>query len=141
MKIIIKYRNLIPSLTNEEYLGLEQSLLKSGCLSPLIITKSNVLLDGHNRYEICQRLHIDFDTKILKDIEGELDEKIWILFNQAARRNLTIDQRSSLALQLKDVLAKKAKEKQKEDGKNLGGNPDKTLWADLPKGSITQIAY
>ena len=51
----------------------------------------HVLVDGHNRYEICTRLQIPFDV-----VEVELEDreavKDWIDANQLGRRNLTPDQ-------------------------------------------------
>ena len=55
------FRNLIPPLTREERAGLEASILAHGCQCPLV-TWRGVLLDGHNRYDICRRHDIDFET-------------------------------------------------------------------------------
>lgn len=54
-----------------------------------------ILLDGHNRYEICTRLDIDFETV---EIEfGNREEAAdWIDANQLGRRNLHPDQMSLL---------------------------------------------
>jgi hypothetical protein len=50
------------------------------------------LVDGHNRFEICQRHDIEFKTKIL-EFDNIEDVKDWIDENQLGRRNLTDDQR------------------------------------------------
>jgi len=53
------------------------------------------LIDGHNRYEICTRLGIDFQTEQMA-FESLEEVKNWIDLNQLGRRNLTPDQMSLL---------------------------------------------
>jgi hypothetical protein len=52
-----------------------------------------------------------------KEFDNEEEAKIWIIHNQLGRRNLIDYQRVELALALKPLIAKKAKEKQSEGGK------------------------
>jgi N6-adenosine-specific RNA methylase IME4 len=94
MKINPKFQSLIPPLALEELAQLETNILADGCRDPLV-TWEGWLLDGHNRYEICNRLGIEFDTKAIQlaDEEAACD---WIDANQLGRRNLTPDQRSLL---------------------------------------------
>jgi hypothetical protein len=47
-----------------------------------------ILIDGHNRYEICTRLDIPFDVKEI-DFDSRDEAKLWIVQNQLGRRNLT----------------------------------------------------
>jgi hypothetical protein len=47
----LRTKNLLPPLTDAEFTGLEESILKDGCLSPLVIW-NDILVDGHHRYEI-----------------------------------------------------------------------------------------
>ena len=86
----------IPPLTNEEYNDLESSLLEEGCRDSLIIWKEKgILVDGHNRYDICTRNNIPFrvSEKSFKDKDAVMD---WMDKNQLARRNLTSEQASLL---------------------------------------------
>jgi hypothetical protein len=50
-----------------------------------------VLLDGHNRYEICTKHGIDFEI-IELEFNGKEDAADWIDRNQAGRRNATPEQ-------------------------------------------------
>lgn len=59
LKIEPKFKNLIRPLQRKEYLQLEQNILSDGCRDP-IITWNGVIVDGHNRYEICMRHQIPF---------------------------------------------------------------------------------
>lgn len=87
-------RDYIIPLSDEEFYQLEQNIIKEGCRDPLIIWSKKgqqILVDGHNRYRICQKHNIPFRVKGL-DFK-DLDEiKIWMVENQIGRRNLTADQ-------------------------------------------------
>lgn len=102
--------DLIPPLTQEEYEGLERSIIEEGCREPLIVW-GKTIVDGHNRYEICKKRGIPFKTE-QKEFEDRNDVIIWMIRNQFGRRNLTPYQRSILALRLKPAIAAKAKENQ-----------------------------
>ena len=54
-----------------------------------------VLIDGHNRYEICTRLGIGFETAIVEFANREAAAD-WIDANQLGRRNLSPEQMSLL---------------------------------------------
>jgi hypothetical protein len=130
LKIDNEFKNLIPPLTKEEYQQLENNLVKEGCIDALVIW-NGTLVDGHNRYEICTRHKIRFDTKEHQFANRD-EVKEWIIRHQFGRRNLSPYQRSELALQLKPLIQAKAKENQKEHGgtapgKTLSQNSDKVL--------------
>lgn len=97
-RIIIdpELRELVPPLTDDERQALEANILRDGCREPLVLWRGHdILLDGHHRYEICQRHDIDFavtDVE-LPDREAAAD---WIDANQLGRRNLTPDQAALL---------------------------------------------
>ena len=75
------------------------------CLDPLIVwAEQQVLLDGHNRKEICDRYGIDYDTRQLS-LPGRDEAKRWIIEHQFGRRNLTRYQRAELALKLKPLIS------------------------------------
>ncbi|MCL2814324.1 MAG: hypothetical protein FWD23_06970 [Oscillospiraceae bacterium] len=88
-KIIIdeQFKALLPALDAQTYALLEESLLENGCLHPLVLW-NNILIDGHNRYEICQKHEIEFET-IDKEFASRDEALIWIITTQVARRNLT----------------------------------------------------
>lgn len=111
LKIDEEFRDLLPKLSGEEYLRLETQIKKDGVLSP-IITWNGIIIDGHNRYQICKLNGItDFPTKEMKfeDRDGVIE---WILSHQLGRRNLSDFQRTEIALRYEQVIARKAKERQ-----------------------------
>ena len=132
-------KTLLPPLSAEEYAGLEASILKDGCLSPLVAW-NDILVDGHHRYEICEKHGVPFVvTSIsLKNLD---DAKLWAGRHQEYRRNLTPFHRGELALKLKDVIAAKAKERQKggQGGVLLCPTLDKASSVDTKK-EVAEIA-
>lgn len=115
MKLTIdpEFRSLIPPLTDEERRQLEANVRADGCRDPLVVWNGkNILLDGHNRNDICERFGIPFKTSE-KHFEDRDAAKVWIINNQFGRRNLTLFQRAELGLKLEPLLAAKAKERQR----------------------------
>lgn len=112
MNIVIdpEFKSLIPPLTAEEYEGLEKSIVEEGCRDALVLW-GDILVDGHNRHEICTAHNVPFHT-VQKDFANRNDALRWIILNQFGRRNLPAYERARLALRLKPVIAKQAKEQQ-----------------------------
>ena len=90
-----EFRALIPPLTPEEYSQLEQNILAHGCRDPIVLWR-NIIVDGHNRFVICTRHGISYETVKQRFATCE-DAKVWILENQLGRRNLTDAMRIELA--------------------------------------------
>ena len=70
-----------------------------------------MLIDGHNRFEICTRLGIDYQT-VQIDFADRSYAVEWIIKNQFGRRNLIPYIRVTLALQLEQVISDRAKANQ-----------------------------
>ena len=89
-----EFKHLIRPLRRREYLQLEQNILADGCRDPIVVWH-DVIVDGHNRYEICMRHGISFQ---IKDMEFECREAAiaWICANQLGRRNITEETRKFL---------------------------------------------
>ncbi len=114
IKVDPEFKALIPPIDQGARDELERSLREQGCRDALIVCKldgEDVLLDGHNRHEICKKLGIPFETKDIS-IPSRIDAKIWIIKNQRARRNLDESQRAMLAVRLEDLYAEEAKNRQ-----------------------------
>jgi len=86
-----EFAGLIPPLAEDERRELEASLVEhGGARDPLIAwdCEPPILLDGHNRYEICHRLGLPYSVMRLKfDTRDQARE--WMERNQLGRRNLT----------------------------------------------------
>lgn len=112
MHIDKEFQSLIPPLTDEEYAGLEESILSEGCRDALVVW-GDTLIDGHNRYEICTKHGIPFDT-VEMDFPDRDAVMLWMMKNQLARRNLTEGQHINIVKQCESAIKKKARERQAE---------------------------
>ena len=112
MKIDVEFQSLIPPLTYEEKKMLEESILSEGCRDAIVVW-NDTIIDGHNRYEICKKHGIPFET-VRREFENRNDVIEWIIKNQFGRRNLPLHERARLALRLKSVIAEKAKSNKQE---------------------------
>ena len=111
LQINEEFKSLIPSLTAEEYEGLEASIIQEGCRDK-IVTWKGYIIDGHNRYEICNKHSIAFEFLEKDNFETEADIETWMINNQFNRRNLPIETRMKLAYRFKEIEAEKAKLRQ-----------------------------
>ncbi|WP_395006665.1 hypothetical protein [Undibacterium sp.] len=112
MNIIInqELRDYIDPLTTHEYLALERSLLKEGCRDALVLW-GETLIDGHNRYAICQKHNIPFQTKHNDSFQSVEDVMLWMIDNHLARRSVSSFQRGVLALRKKEIITTRRKDK------------------------------
>lgn len=94
MKINPQIRDALLPLSEEEYTLLEKSLIFEGCRDSLIVW-GDTIVDGHNRFEICQKHGILYNIieKEFKDIKGVVH---WIRELHLGRRNLTREYKSYL---------------------------------------------
>lgn len=107
-------RDYIDPLTQHEYLALERSLLKEGCRDALVLWEET-LIDGHNRYAICQKHGIPFQTKQNDQFKSIEDVMLWMIDNHLARRSVSSFQRGVLALRKKDIINTRRKDKSSQE--------------------------
>jgi hypothetical protein len=122
-----EFRSLIPAITEEEREQLEANIAAAGgARDPLIawLAEDDVwlLLDGHNRYEICTRLGLPFSV-----VEAACDTREeaadWIDRNQLGRRNLTDEGRKLVVGRIYNR-AKKSEHDGGRGRKRSGGQTD-----------------
>lgn len=89
-----EFQRLLMPLAPEEYAQLERNIVDFGCKSPLQLW-DGILIDGHNRYEICGKHGIKFGVEYV-DLVDRKDAHDWIINNQLGRRNVTPEQASYL---------------------------------------------
>jgi DNA modification methylase len=105
------FRDLIPTLSEDERAELEASIINEGNRVP-IDTWNGYIIDGHNRYDICKKHNIPLKPANEVKLEDEQAVMEWIIRNQFGRRNLHPYSRSVLALKLEDIIRDKAKRNQ-----------------------------
>ena len=131
-----EFKGLLPALDAETFKLLEENILQNGCRDSLILW-GDILIDGHNRYSICMKHGIPFNT-ISKDFDSREDALIWIISNQVARRNLT-------PVQLSHYRGLHYKADKKKVGNNSGRNQHNvefTQNGEIPKfqSTVTRLA-
>lgn len=82
-----EFRALIPPLSSDERALLEENIVRDGCRDPLVLW-NGILLDGHNRYDICAELGLPFRT-VSVELDSRAAAEDWIDTNQLGRRNLS----------------------------------------------------
>lgn len=102
MRIDQEFKALIKPLEQSERAGLEASIIAEGCRDPIVVW-DNVIVDGHNRYEICTANGIEYKTTAI-EFADRREARIWIRNNQLHRRNLTDGWKAEYALQNKAEL-------------------------------------
>ncbi len=107
--VLPEMAQLLPPLTGEQLAALEADLLANGCYSPIIINENLVVIDGHNRLELCEKHGIPYKMAVFS-FEDMLEAKQWALDTQKGRRNLDKWELGKIALKLKPDIEAKAKE-------------------------------
>jgi hypothetical protein len=102
IKINEVLRSYIEPLTEAEYQALERSILVEGC--------RDALVDGHNRYQICQQHGVPFKAIENTSFRSLDDVKLWMIDNNLGRRSISDYQRGVLALRKKEIVAARAVE-------------------------------
>ena len=82
-----EFQFLLPSLDKDTFALLEENILENGIRDPIVLW-DNVIIDGHNRYNIAVKHGIVFNT-VSMEFNTRDDVIIWIISTQVSRRNLT----------------------------------------------------
>lgn len=126
MEIIVdpRFRDKIPKPSKEELQTLEENILSDGIVrDPLVIWKgTNILVDGHNRWDIIKR-HPGIPYTITeRSFDTEDDVIIWICRNQRGRRNISRVVYDKLLQEEYDAMTRKTGGDRKSDAfKNQSG--------------------
>ena len=127
--VLPEMAELLPPLTGEQLTVLEADLLTNGCYSPIIVNEDLVVVDGHNRLELCQKHDIPYKITVFS-FSDMLEAKQWALDTQKGRRNLDKWELGKIALKLKPDIEARAKVNQQE---YHGNQYDGGLSATLPE--------
>jgi hypothetical protein len=128
LRINPELQAVVAPLTTEEYAQLRDNIQRDGLLEPITLwaEESGTILDGHNRYAICQELGIGFRTKALSFLGIEA-AKLWILEHQVGRRNLTDDQRAVIWNDIREQRAAVSRAAAIVKAREAKANPDSVV--------------
>jgi len=93
----------IDPLTTEEYEALESSILAEGCRDALVLW-GDVLVDGHNRFGICRKHGLPFQTVQNTRFQSIDDVYLWMIDQHLGRRSISEFQRGVLALRKREIV-------------------------------------
>ena len=125
-RIDAELNDVLPALSDEDHKALEESLLADGFKGAPIMVWGDIIVDGHNRYEICKKHDIPFETKEV-EFESKEEAMCWMIRQQIGRRNLMPLQRIDVVEKYRPLYRKLAQENQSKAGKNYGAGKEKLL--------------
>ncbi|WP_127806668.1 plasmid replication/partition related protein [Hydrogenophaga sp. NH-16] len=108
MNIVVleELKAYIEPLTPDEHDALERSLLAEGCRDALVLW-GDILVDGHNRYGICTKHGLPFQTVQNPRFQSMEDVHLWMIDQHLGRRSLSDFQRGVLALRKREIVAER----------------------------------
>lgn len=109
--VLPEMEQLLPPLCAEQFCSLEKDILENGCYTPIVVNEDLVIIDGHNRFRICEKHGLPFRILVFSFCDL-LEAKQWALDTQRNRRNLSLWELGQIALKLKPELDAAAKKNQ-----------------------------
>lgn len=108
MNIVVneELKAYIEPLTPDEHDALERSILAEGCRDALVLW-GDMLVDGHNRYGICQKHGLPFQTVQNPRFQSMEDVHLWMIDQHLGRRSVSDFQRGVLALRKREIIAER----------------------------------
>ena len=107
-----EYDKLVPVLSKIDYSNLYQSIKENGLWIPILVNEDNEILDGHNRFDICQELKVPIKHAV-RTFENKLLEKKFVIECNLHRRHLNDFQKAELGIPLLEINQQLAKENQR----------------------------
>jgi hypothetical protein len=138
MNIVVNeaLKSYIDPLTPDEYEALERSLLAEGCRDALVLW-GEVLVDGHNRYGICQKHGLPFQTVQSTLFDSQEDVHLWMIDQHLGRRSVSDFQRGVLALRKREIVAERRVRFLASAGQTPAGGQARDPADDVPRDTST----
>ena len=132
MNIVVneELKAYIEPLTPDEHDALERSILTEGCRDALVLW-GDVLVDGHNRYGICQKHGLPFQTVQNPRFQSMEDVHLWMIDQHLGRRSVSDFQRGVLALRKREIMAER-----KARAATATETAEATPAADVPEAAV-----
>lgn len=125
--VLPELAELLPPLSGEQLAALEKDILQNGCYAPIIVNEDLVVVDGHNRQQICTRHGLPYKMAVFA-FDDLLEAKQWALDAQKGRRNLDKWELGKIALKLRPEIEARAKANQQTyHGNQYESGPSATL--------------
>ncbi|NVM91284.1 hypothetical protein FHT32_004948 [Variovorax sp. SG517] len=133
MNIVVneELKAYIDPMTPEEHEALERSILAEGCRDALVLW-GDVLVDGHNRYGICQKHGLPFKTVQNPRFKTIEDVHLWMIDQHLGRRSISDYLRGVLALRKKDIVDQQRSRSATAPAESAASSSDAPFDADPP---------
>lgn len=125
LKINPRFEKFSPKKKLDEINELRKSLKEKGYIGSPILTWHGFIVDGHNRYKMCNELGIIIDLEKhveeidLGDNAEEIDAMDWMLTHQLSSKNLSVGEKLAMTEEFKKEVALE-NEKKRLKGNKLG---------------------
>ena len=129
--VLPEMEELLPPLSAEQFSALESDILENGCYAPIVVNEDMVIIDGHNRFRICEKHGLPFKMLVFS-FADLLEAKQWALDTQKGRRNLEKWELGKIALKLKPEIEARAKANMSAGGGDQKSEGTKSGLATLP---------
>lgn len=77
--VLPEMEQLLPPLSGEQLSSLESDILENGCYAPIIVNENMVIIDGHNRFRICEKHGLSYKILVFS-FADLLKAKQWALY-------------------------------------------------------------
>ena len=84
--VLPEMEQLLPPLSAEQFSALENDILENGCYAHIIVNEDMVIVDGHNRFRICEKHGLSFKMLVFS-FQDLLEAKQWALLNFGKPKN------------------------------------------------------
>lgn len=120
-----EYSALVPPLSKWDYEILKQSIKEHGQDNPIVINEKGVILDGHNRFRICQELGIQPRTEV-RSFKNKSEEKDFVVRTNLDRRQMSEFEKAEIGYRYYEPLEKQRAKNRIKTGKVVKGERGKT---------------
>ena len=79
--VLPEMEHLLPPLSGEQFFSLERDILENGYYAPIIINEDMIVIDGHNRFCICEKHGLPYKMLVFS-FTDLLEAKQWALNTQ-----------------------------------------------------------
>lgn len=93
IKVLDKFKDEYRKLSTLDYEMIKQKIVEFGIITPLIVSKNMVLIDGHNRYYIAIELGIEVPIVIWDNVSTKAQEELAIALNLLRRHLKPLERR------------------------------------------------
>ncbi len=129
--VLSEMEQLLPPLSAEQFSALERDILENGCYAPIIVNEEMVIIDGHNRFRICEKRGLPFKMLVFS-FADMLEAKQWALDTQKGRCNLEKWELGKIALKLKPEIEARAKANMSAGGGDQKSGAAKSVLVNSP---------